>query len=171
MCLTGLKKDSTQGDRAVLELTKKMGGKWEWKGDDLWVYPSVTNGIEIDVRDIPDAVPVLSVLAAVSQGETRIVNAARLRIKESDRLQSTTDILKKLGANIVEMEDGLVIQGAAGFTGSDVDAWNDHRIAMSVAIASTRATGEIALTGSESVNKSYPHFWEEFQRLGGIVHE
>jgi len=171
LCLTGLKKDSTQGDRAVLELTKKMGGKWEWKGDDLWVYPSVTNGIEIDVRDIPDAVPVLSVLAAVSQGETRIVNAARLRIKESDRLQSTTDILKKLGANIVEMEDGLVIQGGAGFTGSDVDAWNDHRIAMSVAIASTRATGEIALTGSESVNKSYPHFWEEFQRLGGIVHE
>ena len=171
LCLTGLKKDSTQGDRAVLELTKKMGGKWEWKGDDLWVYPSETKGIEIDVQDIPDAVPVLSVLAALSQGETQIVNAARLRIKESDRLQSTTDVLSKLGANIIEKEDGLVIQGVTEFAGGNVDAWNDHRIAMAVAIASTRAKGQIALTGSQAVNKSYPHFWDEFQRLGGKVHE
>lgn len=171
LCLQGLKKDSTQGDRAVLELVRKMGGKWEWNGDDLWVYPSHTKGVEIDVRDIPDAVPVLSVLAALSEGETRIVNAARLRIKESDRLKSTTDVLSKLGADIVEKEEGLVIQGCSGFVGGSVDSWNDHRIAMAVAIASIRSSGAITLTGSEAVQKSYPHFWEEFQRLGGIVHE
>ena len=171
ICLRGLKKDSTQGDRAILSLTKKMGGNWEWKGDDLWVHPSTTHGITIDVRDIPDLVPILSVLAAVSEGETRIVNAARLRIKESDRIKSTTNVLTELGAMIQEEKEGLLIQGGKGFTGGLVDAWNDHRIAMAVAIASTRASSEIELTGSEAVKKSYPHFWDEFQRIGGDVHE
>lgn len=169
--LKGLKKNSTQGDRAILTLTKEMGGRWEWEGDDLIVHPSATRGMIIDVQDIPDLVPILSVLAALSEGETRIINAARLRIKESDRLQSTTDILTKLGAMIREEGDGLVIYGREELTGGSVDAWNDHRIAMAVAIASTRASGEIALTGSEAVQKSYPHFWDEFQRLGGEVHE
>jgi 3-phosphoshikimate 1-carboxyvinyltransferase len=167
--LRGLKRDSTQGDRAVLALTAEMGGRWEWDGEDLVVYPSETKGIEIDVRDIPDLVPILSVLAAVSQGETRIVNAARLRIKESDRLKSTTDVLTKLGADVTEEAEGLLVVGGSGFTGASVDAWNDHRIAMAVAIAATRSTGNIELTGSHAVKKSYPHFWEEYQRMGGIA--
>lgn len=171
ICLRGLKKNSRQGDRAILFLVREMGGDWEWKNDDLWVYPSKTYGITIDVRDIPDLVPILSVLAAVSIGETRITNAARLRIKESDRLKSTTNVLTALGAKIKEEEDGLLIQGGKGFTGGLVDAWNDHRIAMAVAIASTRASAEIELTGSEAVKKSYPHFWDEFQRVGGELYE
>lgn len=171
LCLRGLKKNSTQGDRAILSITKEMGGNWEWSGDDLIVHPSETCGRTIDVQDIPDLVPILSVLAALSEGETRIVNAARLRIKESDRLESTADVLTKLGAKVEVEAEGLVIQGGAGFTGGSVDAWNDHRIAMMVAIASTRASGQVELTGSQAVQKSYPHFWEEFQRVGGIVHE
>ncbi len=171
ICLRGLKKKSRQGDRAILFLVREMGGDWEWKNDDLWVYPSKTTGITIDVRDIPDLVPILSVLAAVSFGETRIVNAARLRIKESDRLESTTNVLTALGVKIQEEKEGLLIQGGEGFTGGLVDAWNDHRIAMAVAIASIRASAEIELTGSEAVNKSYPHFWDEFQRMGGKIDE
>lgn len=171
LCLRGLNKNSTQGDRAVLAIASEMGGRWEWKGDDLWVYPSKTQGVVIDARDVPDLIPVLAVLAAVSEGETQVINAARLRIKESDRLASTTKELTALGVQIEELEEGLVIRGGSGLTGGCVDSWNDHRIAMALGIASLRASGSVELTGSEAVNKSYPHFWDEFQRVGGEVHE
>ncbi|MDP2842748.1 MAG: 3-phosphoshikimate 1-carboxyvinyltransferase, partial [Acetobacterium sp.] len=86
---------------------------------------------------------------------------------ESDRLMATADVLNKLGGNIVETSDGLLIHGVSGFTGGHVQSHNDHRIAMAVAIASICANGNIILDGAEAVNKSYPHFWEDFKAMGG----
>lgn len=163
--------DSLQGDKAIIDLIKEMGGDIEITKDKVITRRSTTRGIEIDASQCPDIVPILTVLAALSEGETRIVNAARLRIKESDRLKAISTELNKLGADIVELEDGLVIQGKKSLMGGIVDSWNDHRIAMSLAIASLRCKEEVIITNSDSVNKSYPHFWEDFKKLGGNIHE
>jgi 3-phosphoshikimate 1-carboxyvinyltransferase len=110
------------------------------------------------------------VLAALSKGETKIINAERLRIKESDRITSIKTELNKLGANVEEVGDSLVINGVERLTGStELSAWNDHRIAMSLAIASIKCDGEIVIDEAESVKKSYPHFWEDFKKMGGDV--
>ena len=126
--------------------------------------------VELDVSDCPDLVPPLAVQAAL-RGEgavTRIVNAARLRIKESDRLTAVTTVLNALGAKVEELEDGLVIYGTDELEGGvTIDPFNDHRIAMSAAIAATIADGPVTILGAECVSKSYPAFWQEYQRLGG----
>ena len=109
-------------------------------------------------------IPILSVTASHATGETRIVNAARLRLKESDRLTTTAAMLHALGGTVEELPDGLVIHGAA-LTGGTVDACNDHRIAMSAAIAATGCP--VTVEGSECVNKSYPRFWEDYAALKG----
>lgn len=163
--------DSLQGDKAIMGLIKQMGGDIEITKDKVITRRSSTKGIEIDASQCPDIVPILTVLAALSEGETRIVNAARLRIKESDRLKAISTELNKLGADVRELEDGLVIQGKESLKGGIVDSWNDHRIAMSLAIASFRCREEVIITNSDSVNKSYPHFWEDFKKLGGNIHE
>ena len=110
-------------------------------------------------------------MASLSKGETRIINGERLKIKESNRLESTSKELIKLGADIDILEDSLVIRGVEELKGGRVDSWNDHRVAMSLGVASARAKNDIILTGAESVSKSYPEFWEDFKKLGGIISE
>lgn len=168
---SGLNPDSLQGDMAIVDLIKKMGGDLSLKGSLFTSKESKTKGIRIDVSQCPDIAPILTVLAAVSEGETRIINAARLRIKESDRIKAISTELNKLGADVKEVGDSLVIQGKKSLKGGKVDSWNDHRIAMSLAIASIKCTEEVILTNSDSVNKSYPHFWEDFKSLGGRIDE
>ncbi len=163
--------ESLQGDKIIMDLIKEMGGDIEITKDKVITRRSDTKGIEIDASQCPDIVPILTVLAALSEGETRIINAARLRIKESDRLKAISTELNKLGADVRELEDGLVIQGKKSLKGGIVDSWNDHRIAMSLAIASFRCREEVIITNSDSVNKSYPHFWEDFKKIGGDIHE
>jgi 3-phosphoshikimate 1-carboxyvinyltransferase len=123
----------------------------------------------VDCREIPDLVPVLSVLAAVSPGQTRFINAQRLRIKESDRLKTTSSLLENLGATVEELPDGLVVTGKAHLHGGTVDSANDHRIAMSAAIAALACDEPVVVLGAQAVNKSYPTFWTDYQRLGGRV--
>ena len=124
--------------------------------------------VTIDVSDCPDLVPPLAVMAAVRRGTTRLVNAARLRIKESDRLASVTATLNALGAVVEEHPDRLTIHGKERLTGGvEVDCYNDHRIAMMAAIAATRCQQPITLIGADCVKKSYPNFWEHYQMLGG----
>lgn len=150
--------NSKQSDRVILDIVKK--------------YKTATGeDIIIDVKDCPDLVPILAVLASFYFGKTKIINAARVRIKESDRLKAISCELNKLGANIIEFEDGLDIEGVAEFSGGVVESWNDHRIAMALAIASTRCTSKLTIIGSECVKKSYPHFWEDFKMLGGKLDE
>ena len=153
--VSGLLDDSMQGDKAILDVIEDFKDK---KAERT-----------IDVSQIPDLVPIISVLATQTDGVTHIVNAGRLRIKESDRLSAVTQELTKLGAKIDEFHDSLTIYGKTALSGGIVDAHNDHRIAMSLAIASTVASGEIKICGSDSVKKSYKDFWELFCSLGGVI--
>ena len=165
-------KNSLQGDREIIEIVQRMGANLEIFDDYVVVKPSKTQGTVIDISQCPDIGPILTVLGTLSEGETRIINGERLRIKESDRITSIKTELNKLGANVAEEGDSLIIQGVEGFTGGvTVSAWNDHRIAMSLAIASTRCEKEIILEEAESVRKSYPHFWDDFVKMGGEIKE
>lgn len=163
-------KNSLQGDREVIEIVERMGADLEISDDYIVVKPSKTKGTVIDISQCPDIAPILTVLGALSEGETRIINGERLRIKESDRITSIKTELNKLGAKVEEEGDSLIIQGVSTFKGGvEVSAWNDHRIAMSLAIASTRCEDEIVIDEAESVKKSYPHFWDDFEKMGGEI--
>ena len=169
LCCRGLSENSLQGDKAVLRILRDMGADITVQGDTLTVLPSCLHGSVIDAADCPDLVPVLSVAAAVAEGTTHIINAGRLRIKECDRLAAMHSELMKLGADITEEPEGLLIKGKPeGLTGNaTVDAWNDHRIAMSMAVAALACKEPIVLKGVESVSKSYPEFWNDYASVGG----
>ena len=151
--ITGLDESSSQGDRKVIEAVNVITS-----GDCV-----------IDVKDIPDLVPILSVLASVSKGKTEFINAGRLRIKESDRIKSVCEIIKSLGGDCTETENGIIINGVRQLHGGTVDSVNDHRIAMSAAIAATVCEQSVIVLGAEAVNKSYPDFWKDYESLGGKV--
>ena len=169
-CL-GLKQNSIQGDKAIIDILSDMGAKIERNNNDFVVSQSDMEGMTIDASEIPDLVPILAVLACATNNETRIINASRLRIKESNRLEAITRELKSLGANIEETEDGLVIKGKGMLYGGKVEAHGDHRIAMSLAIAATICQDTVELDGWQTVSKSAPNFWQEYRSLGGIAHE
>lgn len=167
----GLDRNSLQGDKVIIDIMKEMEADIEEITGGYLIRPSKTRGTVIDIKECPDLVPALSVLASLSEGETRIINGERLKIKESNRLESTSRELMKMGADITIGEDSLTIRGVEGFKGAEVDSWNDHRVAMSLGIASQRADDEMVLTGAGSVAKSYPRFWEDFVKLGGEIIE
>jgi 3-phosphoshikimate 1-carboxyvinyltransferase len=123
----------------------------------------------LDVRETPDLMPILAAVAATTPGETRVSGAARLRIKESDRLRAMAEGIRAIGGDCDELPDGLVVRCAQLPEGGTVDAAGDHRIAMAFAIAGTRCRGPVTILGAEAVNKSYPAFFEDFRRLGGDV--
>lgn len=152
----GLDQASVQGDRAIAGFYEQMGG---------------AGRLELDVSQCPDLVPPLAAMAALRAGETTvIVNAGRLRIKESDRLATVTEVLNALGAQVEEHEDHLVIHGREKLAGGvTVSGHNDHRIAMMAAIAAIRCEKPVTITGAECVKKSYPRFWEDYEALGGLV--
>lgn len=167
--LNDVNMDSLQGDKVIVDLLSKMGANIMIKMKSILIKDSVLNGITIDASECPDLVPILAVIGALSKGTTEIVNASRLRLKESDRLKAVATELNKLGADVTEKEDGLVIKGKDKLKGGIVSSWNDHRIAMAMAIASTKCTDTVIIEGSEAVNKSYPEFFEDFKKLGGII--
>lgn len=168
--LRDLDKDSLQGDKAILDIINKMGISYEFIEDKLIINSNNDlKNISIDVKDCPDLVPILAVLASFAKGECRIYNAERLRIKESDRLKAISTELNKLGANVIEKEDGLVIKPIENIKGGKVDSWNDHRIAMALSVFSTRGKDTIELSRSEAINKSYPDFYDDFKKLGGEI--
>ena len=160
--LRGLDTNSRQGDREILEILKKMGAQAEISTDGITVYPSKLCPVDIDASQIPDLVPILATVASVAEGKTTIYNAARLRLKESDRIESVCNMLSSLGANITPTDDGMVIIGKPRLIGGIVDSCNDHRIAMSAAIASLVCDGEVKISRFEAISKSYPTFAENF---------
>lgn len=163
--------NSLQGDKAILDIVKDMGAQFIVNNDLIEIKNSKTKGITIDASQCPDIVPILAVLGSLSSGTTKIINASRLRIKESDRLKAVATELSKLGADIKELEDGLVINGKETLKGGTVDSWNDHRIAMALAIASIKCTEPVIIQNSDVVKKSYPTFWNDFKKLGGNINE
>ncbi len=169
VAVTGLSPRSSQGDRAVEGILKEMGVNLTWSDGMLTAAPYVRQGVEIDVAHVPDLVPALAALAAVSQGRTIIKNAQRLRMKESDRLAAIEDTLNRLGAQVTQREDGLCIEGKAQLEGGEVEAWGDHRIAMMAAIASAACQKPVTIRGAQSVEKSDPRFWSDLASMGKIV--
>ena len=151
----GLDPYSTQGDMIV--------AKHYW----LLARPGER---EIDISNCPDLLPPLAVMAAVRNEDTRFTNAARLRIKESDRIATTAAMLGALGVRAEEGPDFLTVRGGCPLTGGTVDGANDHRIVMAAAIAATACASPVTITGAEAVRKSYPTFWDEYKRLGGVFH-
>ncbi len=155
--LDGLNAFSSQGDMRIVPYYLKMRGK---------------GPVELDVSQCPDLVPALAAQAAL-RGEgltTRLVNAARLRMKESDRLATVTEVLNALGADVEEHDDHLVIRGKDALPGGvTVSGHNDHRIAMMAAVAATGCGAPVTITGAECVRKSYPNFWDDYEALGGVI--
>ncbi len=167
ICIDNLSMTSSQGDKECVEIYRRFGAEITENNGKIMIRPDKLIGIEIDAENIPDMVPALSVAAALAKGRTVIKGAARLRIKECDRLAAMTDGLSRLGANIVETEDGLIIDGADILHGGEVEGYNDHRIVMSLAMAAVGCNGDIIISDMESVNKSYPSFFEDYKKLGG----
>lgn len=145
----GLNPQSRQGDRAAVDCLGQS---------------------HIACEDIPDLVPALSVCAALQPQTTVITGAARLRLKESDRLATVAAMLENLGVDVKIHDDGLTIFGRSTFKGCTVNGANDHRIVMAAAIAATCADGPVTITDCEAVNKSYPDFFRDYEKLGGKVH-
>ena len=166
--VTGLNFDSPQGDKAILSFLERFGASVSATGDGVTVSPARLSGCRIDVNETPDLLPILAVLGAVAAGETRLINASRLRLKESDRLTSAAAMIRALGGRADELPYALVITGGS-LAGGTVEICRDHRIAMSAAIASIRCRGNVRILGAEAVNKSYPAFYHNFSRLGGHV--
>lgn len=163
----GLSCQSRQGDKVILSLIRRMGGHIDLE-PDVTAHSSTLKGLVIDVEDCPDLVPILTVLAALSHGTTHITNAARVRLKECDRLHAMAEELNKLGGQVIEEPDGLIINGVRRLHGGRVSGWNDHRVAMALAIVSQRCDRPVIIEGAECVRKSYPGFWKDFKTLGGM---
>lgn len=149
--------DSAQGDKLIAEIC----ANFEKSGE----------AFELDCADIPDLVPILTVLASYGKGKTRLTNVARLRIKECDRLAAMEDCLNRVGGKVKAFEDCIEIEGVGKLCGGEISTYNDHRIAMSMAIAATISEKPITIRGAECVAKSYPDFFDVYRSLGGVVEE
>ena len=166
----GLRRDSLQGDKAIESLLAQGGASLSWEADGaLRCRAGGWRGIQIDASQIPDLVPVLAAAFALAEGETRIAHAERLRLKESDRLAAMAAGLQALGARVRETADGLVLSGVSQLAGGEADGANDHRVVMALAVAALRAAGPCTVTGAESIRKSYPDFFRDYNMLGGIA--
>ena len=159
-----LKTDSAQGDRAIVGILREMGAGIEVDQCNIISHPSTLHGITIDASDIPDLVPILAVAATQAAGTTTIINAGRLRMKESDRLTAITNQLRAVGGQVEELSDGLRIIGGK-LRGGTVSSENDHRIAMAMAIAASVCEQPVTILGAEAVKKSYPDFFDQFDKL------
>lgn len=153
--IQGLNSDSVQGDRQI--------GTLYWK-------LARPGNVDIDLSQCPDLAPPLAAMAAVRKGTTRFVHAGRLRMKESDRLETIARTLNALGAKAQVGEDTLTLEGVDHLEGGTVDGCNDHRIAMMAAVAAVACKEPVTILGAECVKKSYPRFWEDYTALGGEIH-
>jgi 3-phosphoshikimate 1-carboxyvinyltransferase len=161
--LENLNPATIQGDIGFLGILERMGCRVT-RGDD-WIEVSgkQLRGINVDMNGMPDLVPTLAVTAAFARGKTVIQNIGHLRLKESDRIHALAVELSKMGVRVREREDGLEIEGGKP-RGAEVETHNDHRMAMSFAIAGLAVSG-VKIKGERCVDKSFPGFWEAFQRL------
>ena len=128
---------------------------------------SALHGIDIDAENIPDLVPILAVVAAYADGDTTIFGAERLRYKESDRIESVCSNLVRMGVEVEQRPDGMVIHGGKRLKGGELVGFNDHRILMAFSVAALFADGDTTITDAESINKSYPDFFDDYNNLGG----
>jgi len=167
--IEGLQEECLQGDSRIVEILKEMDVSITQERSALTVTKSEPVPISIDATHIPDLIPVLSVLASQAEGQTRIFNARRLRYKESNRLKSTTMELKKLGVNLEETSDGILINGPTKLRGVVIDPHSDHRIAMACAVVCLVSKHSVTINNIECVKKSYPNFIDDLISLGAKI--
>jgi len=161
----GIRADSKQGDIRFLELLGKMGCSVIRKKDGIEVIGApILTGIDVDMGDMPDMVPTLAMVAAFAKGTTQIRNVAHLRVKESDRIGAVINELEKMGIKTLCRDDGMVIHGGAP-RGAKIETYEDHRIAMSFALAGLKIPG-VFICNERCVEKSFPEFWHIFSRMG-----
>ncbi len=166
--VTDLDINSPQGDKKILDVLKSIGADVTINGNEIKVKKNKLNGLVVDVSDIPDLVPIISVVASVCDGETKIINAQRLRMKESDRIKSVVDMLNSVGADVKETDDGIIIKRKKDLQGGIVNGYNDHRIVMAASILATLCNGNMKITDYKAVEKSYPGFFADFEKTGGV---
>ncbi len=157
---------SPQGDKAIVDVLRSFGAEIELSGTALTARKSRLHGCEVDLKEIPDCLPILAIAAACAEGKTKFYNGARLRLKESDRLYTTAHMLRSFGIECEEKPDELIVTGGTLKYG-ETESFNDHRIAMAASVAASLCGGSIL--GAECVSKSYPGFYDDFITLGGII--
>lgn len=155
--ILNLNPKSVQGDKKIIEIIN----------DIMYTDKKGQEPFSVDVGDIPDLVPILAVLGCFGRKIFRITNASRLRIKESDRLETTASLLNSLGGKVEVFDDSLTVYPINEFSGGEVDSFNDHRIAMAASIAATRSKNPVIIRNANAVEKSYPDFFNDFNKLGG----
>lgn len=168
-CVLGLDINSTQSDKAILSVLKNAGADIIVENNIVTVRKSKLNAFSLDVSECPDIFPIAAILACGAKGESRLYNAKRLRFKESDRIEAVKNLIKSLGGVAIDTEDSLTIFGSGELVGGECDSVNDHRIAMSAAVASCICKEKVFIKGAQCINKSYPDFIRDFRNLGGIV--
>ncbi len=171
IALDGLNFASSQGDMAALDVFAAFGAELSIVGDTLFVKKGKElRGITVNAEQIPDMVPAIAATAAFAKGETKILGAARLRLKESDRIATVCSALKAMGVSVTEGADSITISGGT-VSGGKIDGANDHRIVMAFSVAASFAQGETEISHSEAVSKSYPEFFRDFSKIGGKANE
>ncbi len=164
----GLDMQDAQGDKAVVNYLREMGVEIREEGKAIRVSGGDLRGCELDLNDTPDALPALAVVGCSAAGETRLVNVPQARIKETDRIAAMCRELGKLGADIEELPDGLIVRQSRLSAGA-VEGYGDHRIVMSMALAGLIASGPVRVSSAEAIGVTYPTFVEDFQRLGAAM--
>lgn len=159
-----------QGDKACFDYLERMGATIVRSDNDTCVTAiDLLQGAEFDLNATPDALPVMSVAGACVNGTTSLIDCPQARIKETDRIKCMTCELRKLGAELEELDDGMIIHGGKKLTGTEVEGYDDHRIVMALAIAGMVAEGETVINGAEAAAVTYPNFIEDFSRLGANI--
>ncbi len=168
--LDDLNHESNQGDYEITNIIKQMKGKIIFTENGFVTEQSQTKGTTVDISNCPDLGPIIALLGAMSKGVTTLKNISRLRLKESDRVNSIVTTLVKLGVNVKVEDNQIIIYGRQKLKGGiTLDSFNDHRIAMMISIAALRCDKPITLTNSKAVNKSYPNFYEDYRSIGGVI--
>lgn len=172
LTIRGMNLDSAQGDKVILSILEKAGTQITYRPDSIEIAPAPLHGQVIDLADCPDLGPIVCVLAAFSQGESRIIHAGRLRMKESDRIAAMEEELRKWGVDITSDADTITIRGKRSYPtqeGVCIHGHNDHRIVMACTIFALNAGHPTEIEGAEAIAKSYPTFFEEIKKLHGKV--
>ena len=166
--VSGLDLKSEQGDKRILDLLKQFGAEIIIDEDNIKAKANKLLASNIDIDATPDLLPILAVVAAYADGESVFYNAARLRLKESDRIKSACEMINSLQiCEARELDDKLIVKGSnfRNLRGGFVNGFNDHRIVMSAAIAAVRCENEVIISDCDAVNKSYPKFFEDYNNL------
>ncbi|CAB3289704.1 3-phosphoshikimate 1-carboxyvinyltransferase [Methanocaldococcus lauensis] len=170
LTIENLFSDSKQGDKAIINIVKEMGADIKVKKDKVIINGEYNlEGIDIDVKDIPDLVPTIAVLGCFAEGKTEIFNGEHVRLKECDRLRACAVELRKMGADIKEKPDGLIIKGVKKLKGCKLNTYNDHRLVMAFTVAGLKAEGETIIDYEESVKISFPYFVEVMKSIGANI--